>query len=77
MLEDLPASSSQLSAILPGTIRLMMGLQLCDIDGSKVIWAREMDGANNIELIQHYKDRKAWLVQPDLDSAILSPYPFS
>jgi hypothetical protein len=47
-----------------------------DIDGSKVIWAREMDGANNIELIQHYKDRKAWLVQPDLDSAILLPYPF-
>ena len=36
-----------------------------DIDQSKVIWAREMDPANNRELFQYYKDRKVWLVQPD------------
>jgi hypothetical protein len=45
-----------------------------DIDNSKVIWAREMDGANNLELIRYYKDRKVWLVQPDLQPAGLSPY---
>jgi hypothetical protein len=37
-----------------------------DIDGSKVIWAREMDAANDVELIDYYKDRKVWLVQPDM-----------
>jgi len=36
-----------------------------DIDGSKVIWAQEMDAANNLDLIDHYKDRKVWLVEPD------------
>jgi hypothetical protein len=46
-----------------------------DIDNSKVIWAREMDDANNLDLIRHYKDRKVWLVQPDLQPAGLFPYP--
>jgi hypothetical protein len=45
-----------------------------DIDASKVIWAREMDTANDLELIHHYKDRKVWLVQPDKQPAELSPY---
>ena len=44
-----------------------------DIDGSKVIWAREMDAANNLELIDYYKDRKVWLVQPD-SQASETPY---
>jgi hypothetical protein len=38
-----------------------------DIDGAKVIWAREMNAANDFELIDHYKDRKVWLVQPDTE----------
>lgn len=46
-----------------------------DIDGSKVIWAREMDAANNLELIHYYKDRHVWLVQPDLHPTEISPYP--
>jgi hypothetical protein len=46
-----------------------------DIDGSKVVWAREMDAANNLELIQYYKDRKAWLIQPDAQPAIVTEYP--
>jgi hypothetical protein len=46
-----------------------------DIDRSKVIWAREMDDANNLELIRYYKDRHVWLVQPDLQPAEVSPYP--
>jgi hypothetical protein len=45
-----------------------------DIDNSKVIWAREMDAANDITLIHYYKDRKVWLVQPDLRPAKISPY---
>jgi hypothetical protein len=46
-----------------------------DIDGSKVVWAREMDTANNLELIRYYKDRKVWLVQPDLRLIQTVPYP--
>ena len=46
-----------------------------DIDHSKVIWAREMDAAENCELISYYKDRKVWLVQPDLRPVSVTPYP--
>jgi hypothetical protein len=45
-----------------------------DIDRSKVVWAREMDAANNVALMQYYKDRKVWLVQPDSSPAQVSPY---
>lgn len=46
-----------------------------DIDGSKVIWARDMDAAGNAELLNYYRDRQVWLVQPDLETGKLSPYP--
>jgi hypothetical protein len=46
-----------------------------DIDASKVIWAREMDEANNLELMQYYKGRKVWLVQPDLQPPTVLTYP--
>jgi hypothetical protein len=34
-----------------------------------------MDAANNRELIDYYKDRKVWLVEPDSFPATVSPYP--
>ena len=46
-----------------------------DIDDSKVVWSREMDAASDLEIIHYYKDRTAWLVQPDLDPAAITPYP--
>jgi hypothetical protein len=46
-----------------------------EIEDSKVIWAREMDPANNVELIRYYKDRKVWLVKPDSQPISVSPYP--
>jgi hypothetical protein len=46
-----------------------------DIDNSKIVWAREMDAANNLELIHYYNDRTVWLVQPDTAPVTLSPYP--
>ena len=36
-----------------------------DIDGSKVVWARDMGPARNEELIRYFKDRRGWLVEPD------------
>ncbi len=48
-----------------------------DIDGSKVIWARDMDVANNRDLIRYYGDRKVWLVEPDKGPVSITPYPTS
>jgi len=45
-----------------------------DIDHAKVIWARDMGEAGNRELIDYYKDRTVWLVEPDTEPATVSPY---
>jgi hypothetical protein len=45
-----------------------------DIDGSKVVWARDADTADNLELIRYYQNRKVWLVEPDVTPARVSPY---
>ena len=50
---------------------------LADIDGSKVVWAREMDATNNLELMRYYRHRKVWLVEPDATPADVVPYPIS
>lgn len=44
-----------------------------DIDGSKVIWARDM-GAQNAELIRYFKNRQVWLAEPDYNPPKLTPY---
>ena len=46
-----------------------------DIDHSKIVWAHDMGDADNRELFLYFKDRKAWLVQPDLRLPTLEPYP--
>ena len=46
-----------------------------DIEGSQLIWAREMKTGDNLELVQFYKGRKVWLVEPDCVPAKVSPYP--
>jgi len=46
-----------------------------DIDHSKVIWARDMGPAANLDLIHYYKDRTVWLVQPDTQPVEVTPYP--
>ncbi|HEY1806473.1 MAG TPA: hypothetical protein VGG45_18520 [Terracidiphilus sp.] len=45
-----------------------------DIDGSKVVWAREMDAKDNLELTQYYRDRRVWLAEPDAIPARIEPY---
>jgi len=46
-----------------------------DIDHSKVIWAREMDAANNLDLLHYYKDRTPWLIRMDTEPATITRYP--
>jgi hypothetical protein len=45
-----------------------------DIDGAKVLWARELDAEQNVKLFAYFKDRKVWLVTPDSDNTYLEPY---
>ncbi|GAC1681044.1 MAG: hypothetical protein PVS2B2_19650 [Candidatus Acidiferrum sp.] len=45
-----------------------------DLDGAKVLWARELDAEQNAKLIGYYKDRKVWLVQPDENPTEVVPY---
>ncbi len=46
-----------------------------DIDGSKVVWARDMGTAKNCELLRYFGKRQAWLVEPDLNPPRISRYP--
>lgn len=36
-----------------------------DIDSSRIVWARNMDGQSNGELVNYFKDRRLWLVLAD------------
>jgi hypothetical protein len=45
-----------------------------EIDGAKVLWARELDGEQNAKLFAYFKDRQVWLVTPDDDNTKLIPY---
>jgi hypothetical protein len=37
-----------------------------DIDASPIVWARDMGEARNRELLHYYKDRRVWLLEPDV-----------
>jgi hypothetical protein len=36
-----------------------------DIDGSKVVWSRDMGARDNQELLQYFSDRTAWVLEAD------------
>jgi hypothetical protein len=45
-----------------------------DIDGAKVVWARELNPEQNAKLFAYFKDRQVWLVTPDTDNEFLAAY---
>src|SRR5712672_282457 len=45
-----------------------------DIDASKIVWARDLGRAKNQELIEYYKDRTAWILDPKEHLPTLKPY---
>ncbi|MBZ5721587.1 MAG: hypothetical protein LAO03_14505 [Acidobacteriia bacterium] len=47
---------------------------LADIDGSKVVWARDMGESENQALLRYFKDRKAWVLNADTSPPKLQPY---
>ena len=46
-----------------------------DIDSARVVWAREMDTAENRELLEYFHDRRAWLVEADETPPRMSAFP--
>ena len=45
-----------------------------DIDGAKVVWARDMDLRNNAELLRYFRDRQAWSLDADQSPPTLKPW---
>jgi hypothetical protein len=45
-----------------------------DIDAARVVWAQDMGDARNREVLAYYRDRRAWIVNPDDAPGNLSPY---
>ena len=48
-----------------------------DIDNSQIVWARELDATQNRELLNYFKDRRAWMLQVNNRGTHLVPYPSS
>jgi len=42
-----------------------------DIDGSKIVWAREMSAEQNARLLAYYADRQVWIVEPEHTPEVL------
>ena len=47
---------------------------LADIDGAKIVWARDMGDAGNQELLRYFQDRRAWRVGADDPAPKLKAY---
>jgi len=40
-----------------------------------VVWARDMGAAGNRTLLEYFRDRRIWLVDPNVEPATILPYP--
>jgi hypothetical protein len=45
-----------------------------EVDHARIVWARDMGAEKNRELLDYFKDRRAWLLEADDKPPRLSPY---
>ena len=78
ILEDLEADDDRHLIIVDYGVRHRLHDEWvyneADIDGAKVVWARGMRPARNRELLEFFKDRRAWFFYPDDPAARLQPH---
>jgi hypothetical protein len=48
-----------------------------DIDGARIVWARDIGMEQNLELLKYFHNRHAWLISGDASSPQLEPYPLN
>lgn len=48
-----------------------------EIDSAKLLWARETNPLQNQKLLDYFKDRQIWLIEPEEDNTELIPYPLA
>jgi len=48
-----------------------------EIDSAKLLWARETNPQQNQKLLDYFKDRQIWLIEPEVDNTELLPYPLA
>ena len=46
-----------------------------DLDGPQIVWARDLGPAQNLMILEHYRDRRIWLVTVNEPEISLMPYP--
>jgi len=54
--------------------RLQWVYNQANVDASHVVWAWDMGSARNRELLDYFKDRQVWSLDPDHEPATLSSY---
>ena len=45
-----------------------------DIDGQRVVWARDLGPERDAQLAAYYSGRRAWILNPNVEPATLTPY---
>jgi hypothetical protein len=45
-----------------------------DIDSSKIVWARDIPGADLSPLLRYFQGRRVWVIQPDTPSPEVEPF---
>lgn len=45
-----------------------------DIDGSRIVWARDLGDEEDREIFRYYTGRSVWLLEPDTSPPLLAPY---
>src|SRR5882672_7636613 len=48
-----------------------------EIDSAKLLWARETNPQQNQKLLDYFKDRQIWLIEPEKNDTELLPYPLA